>query len=220
MKSARVVIGAGFGDEGKGLMTDYFAEPGGLVVRFNGGAQAGHTVMVSRPFFTRMPEGYHKVTTMDYSRHVFHHFGSGTFQGATTCLSRFFIVNPMVFVEECEQLRGLGLRPTVIIDPSCPVTTPYEMILNQIMEERRGDQRHGSCGLGINETVQHAKFGGGVSMRMLSKPSNLADALRYTRDYYVMNRLSKLRIPLRELSEDWQRRLKDDSLIDMFVEFG
>ena len=69
MKNIKVVIGANFGDEGKGLMTDYFASKSNksLVVRFNGGGQAGHTV-----------------TTKDGRRHVFHHFGSGIFAGADT----------------------------------------------------------------------------------------------------------------------------------------
>ena len=64
MKHAKTVIGANYGDEGKGLTTDYFAAEHGsdaLVVRFNGGAQAGHTV-----------------TTPDGGRHVFSHFGSGS----------------------------------------------------------------------------------------------------------------------------------------------
>ncbi|NJN48156.1 MAG: adenylosuccinate synthetase [Candidatus Competibacteraceae bacterium] len=75
MKQAQVVIGSGFGDEGKGLATDFYAAHFGkdaLVVRFNGGAQAGHTVVT--------PEG---------QRHIFSHIGSGSMVGAATYLSRF-----------------------------------------------------------------------------------------------------------------------------------
>ena len=86
-----VVIGANYGDEGKGLATDYLASQGtkSLVVRFNGGAQAGHTVV-----------------TPDGCRHVFHHFGSGVFAEADTFLSKFFIVNPILFRTEFEETLG------------------------------------------------------------------------------------------------------------------
>lgn len=129
----KVVIGANYGDEGKGLVTDYLSTPDTLVVRFNGGAQAGHTVVE--------PGGW---------RHVFHHVGSGTFRGARTLLSRFFILNPFIFVKETD---ALGDTPPIYVDPRAPVTTPYDMLLNQAVERLRGSARHGSCGLGINETV-------------------------------------------------------------------
>ena len=85
MKHAFAVIGANFGDEGKGLMTDYFCSQNkkSLNIRFNGGAQAGHTVV-----------------TPDGKRHVFSHIGSGTFSGADTYLSEFFTLNPIMFMKE------------------------------------------------------------------------------------------------------------------------
>ena len=122
-----VVIGAAFGDEGKGLITHLMASQYGrdaVVVRFNGGAQAGHTVV-----------------TNDSQRHVFRHFGSGSFVGAMTFLSRYFVSNPILFLEEIEALSLLGIKPTVYIDPASPITTPYDMMINQIVEEVRGNQR-------------------------------------------------------------------------------
>lgn len=139
MKAGRVIIGANYGDEGKGLFTDYFASQDpehSLIVRFNGGAQAGHTVV-----------------TPDGRRHVFSHFGSGSFVGAPTFLSKFFIVNPLIFVREFTDLQKLHVKPTVSIDGDAMLTTPYDMFINQTVERRRGVKRHGSCGLGINETV-------------------------------------------------------------------
>ncbi len=144
MEQARVVIGAGFGDEGKGLMTDYFARAQGgrgtLVVRFNGGAQAGHTVVDDAGI-----------------RHVFSHVGAGTLAGADTLLSRHFIANPMVFGREHGALDRLGVRPRVRIDPRALVTTPYDMLINEMVETVRGAGRHGSVGLGINETVTRSE---------------------------------------------------------------
>ena len=140
MKTAKVVIGANYGDEGKGMTVDWLCSktPNALVVRFNGGAQAGHTVVT--------PEG---------KRHVFGHFGSGTFVGCPTHLSRFFITNPLLFMKELGELN----HPTkVTVDPRSIVTTPYDMLINQIAEHSRGSERHGSCGVGINETIERNKI--------------------------------------------------------------
>lgn len=140
---ARVVIGANFGDEGKGLVTDYLCarEGAGVVVRFNGGSQAGHTVVT--------PTG---------QRHVFGHLGSGSFLGVPTFLSQFFIVNPIVFANEIGEFlkNSNGVVPRVYAHPDCLVTTFADMIINQRKEQERGDERHGSVGLGINETVNRS----------------------------------------------------------------
>lgn len=82
MKDIKIVIGANFGDEGKGKLTDYYTKNADncIVVCSNGGAQRGHTVLKS-----------------DGTRHVFHHFGSGTLNGADTYLPEDFILNPLVF---------------------------------------------------------------------------------------------------------------------------
>lgn len=131
---AIAVIGLNHGDEGKGLMTDYLADKDTLVVRYNGGAQAGHTVIT--------PNG---------RRHEFHHIGAGTFQGATTFLSRFFLVNPALFKQEYHRLADL--QPTIIVDQHACVTLPFDMLLGRIRERILG---HGSVGLGINETVERS----------------------------------------------------------------
>lgn len=142
MNRARVVIGASYGDEGKGLVVDYLCNQGaGVVVRFNGGAQAGHTVV-----------------TPDGLRHVFHHIGSGTFAGVPTYLSRFFMVNPLMYFKELDELKTqLTEPPLVFVDPMCNVTTFVDMIINQRKEDARGINRHGSVGLGVHETVQRSQ---------------------------------------------------------------
>jgi len=142
MKRARVVIGANFGDEGKGLVTDYLCSQGsGVVVRFNGGAQAGHTVVT--------PEG---------KRHVFSHVGSGAFLDVPTFLSQFFIINPLLYLKELDDLRTVGVMPTVYASAECLVTTFADMMINQRMEDARGTDRHGSVGVGVNETYERSKL--------------------------------------------------------------
>lgn len=138
---ARVVIGANFGDEGKGLVTDYLCSQGaGIVVRFNGGSQAGHTVV-----------------TPDRERHVFRHFGSGTFCGVPTFLSQFFVCNPILFFEERKQLIDLGFHPETYAHPDCLITTYADMLINQAKEDSRGRKRHGSCGIGFHETLNRSQ---------------------------------------------------------------
>jgi adenylosuccinate synthase len=139
---ARVVIGASFGDEGKGLVTDYLCsvQGAGVVVRFNGGAQAGHTVV-----------------TPDGCRHVFQHVGAGAFCDVPTFLSEYFVVNPLMFFKELDALHALGVHPQVFASPGCPVTTFADMMINQRKEDARGANRHGSVGLGVHETMQRSQ---------------------------------------------------------------
>jgi adenylosuccinate synthase len=139
----------------------------------NGGSQRGHTV-----------------STPDGLRHVFHHFGSGTLVGADTYLPKEFILNPMVFREEYQELESLGIEPIVYVHPKCIVTTPFDMFANQIIEESRGDGKHGSCGLGIWETI----FRNRIVDSSVSALSNFTHLDLYSyvkdiRDLYYRHRL-------------------------------
>jgi len=174
VEQVKVIIGAGYGDEGKGVMTDYFAYnyPQPIVVRFNGGAQAGHTVVT--------PKGI---------RHVFHHFGAGTLAGAPTYLSQFFIVNPILFMREHKLLET---NPVVYIHEDCLLTTPYDMMLNEMAEEAHGEQKHGSCGCGINETIvrnNEPEFGLTVGDLI---DVDLIKELNSIREIYVYERANRL----------------------------
>lgn len=142
-RRARAVIGAAFGDEGKGLTVDYLCDVqgAGVVIRFNGGAQAGHTVV-----------------TPDGRRHVFSHVGSGAFCGVPTYLSEFFITNPLVLLKELDALNKIGVVPTVFASPKCYVTTFADMLINQRIEDKRAGSRHGSVGLGVGETWERSQM--------------------------------------------------------------
>lgn len=203
MRRADVVIGAGFGDEGKGLVTDFLAAPygtDGLVVRFNGGAQAGHTVQT--------PAGL---------RHVFHHVGSGALAGAATYLSRYFICNPLLLDKELPLLASIGCHPSIYADPGCLVTTPYDMMLNQIAEDMRGDQRHGSCGQGIGETiVRNMRPDFSFSLADIADASALRSKLKLIQTNWVPQRLAELAI--NDIPEIWQQRLSSDGIIEYFCQ--
>ena len=211
MIDARAVIGANYGDEGKGLATDYLAHEAitkygrCLVVCNNGGAQRSHTV-----------------TLENGTRHIFRHFGSGTFAGADTYLSEHFILNPMTFRQEYARLSRLGYTPLVFIDKHCRVSTPYEMMLNQMLEDSRGDQRHGSCGYGIWETVQrysefqiwrfedYYKFRNGSVVPEMVERKSIAGVKLH--EYLASGEISDLAI------SEWQWIWQDPGIMQHFVD--
>lgn len=190
MKRARIVIGANFGDEGKGITVDYLCSQGsGMVVRFNGGSQAGHTVV-----------------TPDKERHVFRHFGSGSFCNVPTYLSSFFVCNPILFFEERAQLIELGFHPEVYAHPDCLVTTFVDMMINQHKEDARGNKRHGSCGIGFHETLNRSKVPEiKITMSDLwNGGARLPEQLDEICNKYAMYRIGK--------------RLDDDSMKQSFID--
>ena len=144
--NAFIVIGLGYGDEGKGSVVDYLARQHkvDLIVRFNGGPQAAHHVV--------SPEG---VT------HCFSQFGSGTLvSGVETFLSRFMLVDPLAITVENDVLCGKGVTDALkrlTIDKNCPVVTPFHRIINRMLETSRGEARHGSCGKGVGQAVSDLK---------------------------------------------------------------
>jgi adenylosuccinate synthase len=174
---ARVILtaGLGFGDEGKGSTVDFLARhhKTDLVVRYNGGAQAGHNVIT--------PDGRH---------HCFSQFGAGTFAGVQTYLSRYMLVNPITAFAEAKHLEALGesgAMSLLLVDPEALVTTPYHMALNRMKELSRGNKRHGSCGLGIGETVEFAVQNPKLALRVgdLYDTGTMARKLRVMRSYVM-----------------------------------
>lgn len=144
MVDATIVCDLGFGDAGKGTTVDWLCrtQPIHTVVRYNGGAQAAHAVV--------LPNG---------TTHKFQQFGAGTFAGAHTFLSRYVCVEPLRMTGEAQDLAlYINGDPCalVAVDRDCLLTTPYHSILNRAAEIERGDQRHGSCGVGIGETMRYA----------------------------------------------------------------
>jgi len=134
MKKASIVIGANYGDEGKGTVVARLAADGTptLNILTNGGSQRGHSIL------TR-----HGSTT-------YQHFGSATCQGADSYYSRYYILNPIQF---CKEYAELVVKPARIYrDRRCRWSTPYDMMANLIQEEQLG--RKASCGMGIWNTIR------------------------------------------------------------------
>ncbi|WP_433274377.1 adenylosuccinate synthetase [Actinosynnema sp. CS-041913] len=142
-----IVVGLGFGDEGKGAVVDALCRDGSVtsVVRFNGGAQAAHNVVDG---------GRH---------HTFSQFGSGTLCGVPTLLSRHVLVEPIALAAESRELAALGVHDPlrlVTVDADALLTTPFHVAANRAREDARGRDRHGSCGKGIGETVWYSLLAG------------------------------------------------------------
>ena len=206
MKEVKVIIAANFGDEGKGLMTDYFCNKcdNPIVVRFNSGAQAGHTVV-----------------TPDGNRHVFGHFGSGTFNNTPTFLSKYFVVNPLSFLKELNELMKIGLNPQIYVDDECLITTPYDMIINQIVEIFRGKNNHGSCGLGFNETlVRNSKDRFKLKVKDILdinlNKTKVYEILMDIKNHYVNKRLKELGV--NNIDNEFKSILENNNLIFNFIE--
>lgn len=125
MKDVKIVIGANYGDEGKGLMTRHFVldtkakDMNPIVIFSNGTAQRGHTVDYSAD-----------------SRHVYHHFGSGTGDKAPTYFAKTFLIHPMEYHREYNELISQGITPPLsYFDADAKVITPFDMVVDHATEE-------------------------------------------------------------------------------------
>jgi adenylosuccinate synthase len=129
-----------WGDEGKGATVDFLSRELGatLNVRFNGGPQAAHNVVLP-----------------DKKHHTFAQFGSGSFSPKVrTHLSKYMMVNPIAQMNEADHLIELGIKniwDRLTVHRKCVIVTPLHVIVNRMLEEERGEGRHGSCGQGIGE---------------------------------------------------------------------
>jgi len=133
----KAVFGLGMGDEGKGKTVSWLCSKAKspTTIRFSGGHQAGHHVMIDENL-----------------SHVFSNFGSGTLQGASTYWSRFCTIDPVGIFNEYQILKEkVDVMPVLYIDHRCPITTPFDKNHNKVTE---GLKKHGSCGVGFGETIQ------------------------------------------------------------------
>ena len=131
-----VVIGAQWGDEGKGKITDLLSRSADVVVRYQGGVNAGHTIVVDGQVLK------------------LHLIPSGILYPDTICLiGSGTVVDPKVMLGELDMLIGLGIDVSGLqLASTAHVTMPYHRLLDQAMEQRRGERRIGTTGRGIGPT--------------------------------------------------------------------
>lgn len=200
--SVKIVIGKNFGDEGKGLAIDYFAskcekaDHAAICVRHNGGAQAGHTV--------DLPD----------KRFVFSQLSSGSFRAAETYWADHFLPDLYKLSAEQSAFSSLAGRiPQIYASPACRCTYIGDVLLNMLLETARGQNRHGSCGMGINEAV----------VRSVSFPLYLGDIiglgasalyskLKILQKEYLPIRLSELKLDQKNAGE-YGEMLHNDTIL-------
>ncbi len=199
----KAIIGMNYGDEGKGHIVDYYASPETLVVRHNGGAQAGHAVVTSSG-----------------AEHVFHHFGSGALRGARTLLARRFILNPIIFMKELKELLDLVNMRETLIDPRCIVTTPYDMMINKYSAMLR--RSHDTVGVGINETVERSRYDQLLlTARDLKErtESELVEKMQQIENEWIPFRLDELKIDSRAF-KTWAVQFMSTEMEQSFVGYA
>lgn len=192
MKNIKCVIGSMYGDEGKGFTVDYLCSQmknSGAVlnVKFNGTAQAGHTV--ERNGF----------------KHVFKTFGAGMkHEGVYTLLASTFVVDPMHLIIEANVLSDQfkcgtwDMLNLIYIDPECKVILPWDRMINEQTERTRKltGENHGSCGYGLFESILRGQSYKYITIGELKKAweqNKLEDLLCSFRDSeYYKTRLNEV----------------------------
>ena len=128
----RAIVGANWGDEGKGKITDMFAERSDIVIRFQGGANAGHTII------------------NEHGRFALHLMPSGVCYEHTTCIiGNGVALDINKFINELEQVKKAGLNPKLLVSERCQILMPYHIKLDEYEEERLGKNAFGSTKSGI-----------------------------------------------------------------------
>lgn len=145
----KAVVGANWGDEGKGKITDMLAKEADIIVRFQGGANAGHTIV------------------NDYGKFALHTLPSGVFYGHTTSvIGNGVALNIPVLMKEIQSIVEKGVpKPKILVSDRAQMVMPYHILFDQYEEERLGGKSFGSTKSGIAPfySDKYAKIGFQVS---------------------------------------------------------
>ena len=145
----KAVVGANWGDEGKGKITDMLGETSDIIVRFQGGANAGHTII------------------NDYGKFALHTLPSGVFYNHTTSvIGNGVALNIPVLFKEIEGIVSQGVpQPKILVSDRAQMVMPYHILFDQYEEERLGKNSFGSTKSGIAPfySDKYAKIGFQVS---------------------------------------------------------
>ena len=145
----KAVVGANWGDEGKGKITDMLGEASDIIVRFQGGANAGHTII------------------NDYGKFALHTLPSGVFYNHTTSvIGNGVALNIPVLFKEIEGIVSQGVpQPKILVSDRAQMVMPYHILFDQYEEERLGKNSFGSTKSGIAPfySDKYAKIGFQVS---------------------------------------------------------
>ncbi|GJL83920.1 MAG: adenylosuccinate synthetase [marine bacterium B5-7] len=164
-----VVIGAQWGDEGKGKVVDLLTERADIVVRFQGGHNAGHTLVI------------------DGHKTVLHLIPSGILHHFVRCLiGNGVVLSAEALLKEIDTLEATGLEVTsrIGISPSCPLILPCHVALDQARERRRGKQAIGTTGRGIGPAYEDKASRRGLRVADMINPDSLRGKLEELLDFH------------------------------------
>ncbi len=164
-----VVLGTQWGDEGKGKIVDLLTDQANTVVRFQGGHNAGHTLVI------------------DGEKTVLHLIPSGILRDHVQCLiGNGVVLAPDALLKEIAQLeeRGVPVRERLRISPACPLILPYHVALDQARELRRGEAKIGTTGRGIGPAYEDKVARRGLRLGDLQDEARFARKLREVMEYH------------------------------------
>ncbi len=193
MENPKVVIGAQWGDEGKGKIVDYLAKNADLVVRFNGGNNAGHTVV-------------HKGEKFPLSL-----LPSGVLRKKKLLISQGVVINPQVLLAEIDFFTKRGINLDLTIDQKANIVMPYHQLLDAATEEAKGKNKVGSLKLGIGYCYEDRNNRQGIRLE------DLVNAHVFRTRLHEIFSLKKKRI---EGVYGYKVNLSEKSIFDEFVKYG
>ena len=164
-----VVIGTQWGDEGKGKVVDLLTDKAAAVVRFQGGHNAGHTLVI------------------DGKQTILHLIPSGVLRDGVRCLiGNGVVLSPSALLEELEMLdkSGVPARERLGISAACSLILPYHIALDQAREKARGKQAIGTTGRGIGPAYEDKTSRRGIRLGELLDPEHFKERLREVLDYH------------------------------------
>jgi adenylosuccinate synthase len=164
-----VVIGTQWGDEGKGKVVDLLTDKAAAVVRFQGGHNAGHTLVI------------------DGKKTVLHLIPSGILRSNVMCLiGNGVVLSPAALFEELEMLdkAGVPARDRLLISESCPLILPYHIALDQARELARGAKAIGTTGRGIGPAYEDKVARRGLRLGELLDTAHFTERLREVMEYH------------------------------------
>jgi adenylosuccinate synthase len=169
MNKSVVVLGTQWGDEGKGKIVDLLTDQADAVVRYQGGHNAGHTLVI------------------DGKKTVLHLIPSGILRENVLCLiGNGVVLSPAALLQEMEKLEqsGIPVRQRLRISPACPLILPYHVALDQAREAARGNAKIGTTGRGIGPAYEDKVARRSVRVADLMQPARFAEKLREVMEYH------------------------------------
>ena len=160
MVAVAIVVGTQWGDEGKGKVVDCYASQADVVVRFNGGANAGHTIVSGGRKFS------------------FHHIPSGVlYPSKINIIGNGVVLEPKKFFEELSQLDAAGINPNVKLSPRVHLVMPYHLALDGAEEGNKGALAEGTTKRGIGPCYSDKAARFGIRVGELLQPALFKEKL-------------------------------------------